>query len=50
MNLTNINIREKEFHNKLQSKDKGRFENAFYKSLYNINKDFFSYRALIGLI
>ena len=43
MNLTNINIREKEFHNKLQSKDKGRFENAFYKSLYNINKDFFSF-------
>ena len=41
MSLTDINIREKEFHNKLQSKTKGRFENIFYKSLYNINEDFF---------
>ena len=36
MSLTEINIREKEFHNKLQSKASGRFENIFYKSLYNI--------------
>ena len=43
MSLTEINIREKEFHNKLQSKNKGRFENVFYKSLYNINEDFFSH-------
>ena len=43
MSLTDINIREKEFHNKLQSKTKGRFENIFYKSLYNINEDFFSH-------
>ena len=43
MGLTDINIREKEFHNKLQSKKVGRFENIFYKSLYNINEDFFSY-------
>ncbi|MDC3104455.1 class I SAM-dependent methyltransferase [Candidatus Pelagibacter bacterium] len=43
MSLTEINIREKEFHNKLQSKASGRFENIFYKSLYNINEDFFSY-------
>ena len=43
MSLTDINIREKEFHNKIQSKTKGRFENIFYKSLYNINEDFFSH-------
>ena len=42
MSLTEINIREKEFHNKLQSQNNGRFENIFYKSLYNINEDFFS--------
>ena len=35
MSLTDINIREKEFHNNLQSQTKGRFENVFYKSLYN---------------
>ena len=40
MNLTNINLREKEFHNKLQSKKKGRFENIFYKALYNLYEDF----------
>ena len=43
MSLSDINIREKEFHNNLQSQTKGRFENIFYKSLYNINEDFFSY-------
>ncbi len=43
MGLTDINIREKEFHNNLQSQTKGRFENIFYKSLYNINEDFFSH-------
>tara|TARA_B100001250_G_scaffold408066_1_gene429841 strand:+ start:537 stop:1280 length:744 start_codon:yes stop_codon:yes gene_type:complete len=43
MNLTEINIREKNFHNKLQSQKKGRFENIFYKAIYNINEDFFSY-------
>ena len=42
MSLTEINIREKEFHNELQSKKNGRFENIFYKSIYNINEDFFS--------
>ena len=36
MNLTNKNIREKKFHNELQSKKKGRFENVFY-ILYEIN-------------
>ena len=40
MNLTNINLREKEFHNKLQSKKKSRFENIFYKALYNLYEDF----------
>ena len=40
MNLTKINLREKKFHNELQSKNKGRFENIFYKALYNIYKDF----------
>ena len=40
MSLTEINIREKNFHNELQSKKKGRFENIFYKALYNIHEDF----------
>tara|TARA_A100001011_G_C14230727_1_gene808682 strand:- start:331 stop:1074 length:744 start_codon:yes stop_codon:yes gene_type:complete len=41
MSLTETNLREKEFHNKLQSNDKGRFENIFYKAIYNLNEDFF---------
>ena len=43
MNLSEINIREKDFHNKLQSQKRGRFENIFYKALYNISEDFFDY-------
>ena len=43
MRLTDINIREKDFHNKLQSKKKGRFENIFYKAIYNCSEDFFKY-------
>ena len=43
MTLTEINIREKKFHNELQSQKKGRFENVFYKAIYNINEDFFNY-------
>ena len=43
MNLTEVNLREKEFHNKLQSKKKGRFENIFYKALYNMHEDFKGY-------
>jgi ubiquinone/menaquinone biosynthesis C-methylase UbiE len=43
MNLTETNIREKEFHDKLQSQEKGRFENIFYKAIYNLSKDFFKY-------
>ena len=40
MSLTEINLREKEFHNKLQSKKKKRFENIFYKALFNMYEDF----------
>ena len=40
MNLTKINLREKKFHDKLQSKKDGRFENIFYKALYNMYEDF----------
>ena len=43
MNLTEINLREKKFHNTLQSKKKSRFENIFYKALYNLYEDFNSY-------
>ncbi len=42
-NLSEINLREKEFHNKLQSRSKGRFENIFYKAIYNLSEDFFLY-------
>ena len=43
MILSEKNIREKEFHNKLQSKTNGRFENIFYKAIYNSNEDFFRF-------
>ena len=43
MRLTDINLREKEFHNKLQSRSKGRFENIFYRALYNMYEDFNTY-------
>ena len=46
MQLTDKNIREKNFHNKLQSKSKGRFENIFYKAIYNSNVDFFNFLKL----
>ena len=46
MNLTDKNKREKEFHNKLQSEKKGRFENIFYKAIFNSNEDFFAYLKL----
>jgi hypothetical protein len=35
MKLSDINLREKEFHDKLQSKEDGRFENILYKAIYN---------------
>ena len=41
MKLTEINIREKKFHDSLQSKKGGRFENIFYKAIYNSGEDFF---------
>ena len=43
MNLTDKNIREKEFHNKLNLSKKARFENIFYKALYNLFDDFYNY-------
>ena len=43
MKLSEENIREKKFHNELQSKQTGRFENIFYKAIYNANEDFFNY-------
>ena len=46
MSYTDKNIREREFHNKLQSKSKGRFEDIFYKAIYNSNEDFFNFLRL----
>jgi len=43
MSLTKENLREKKFHNELQSKPKGRFENIFYKALGNTWEDFFKF-------
>ena len=43
MSLTEINLREKKFHNELQSKSKGRYEDIFYKALYGMYKDFNTY-------
>ena len=47
MNLTEKNLREKKFHNELQSRPKGRFENIFYKALHNLSDDFFRNLKLI---
>ena len=41
MSLTEKNLREKNFHNELQSRPKGRFENVFYKALANVWTDFY---------
>ena len=41
MSLTEKNLREKDFHNELQSRPKWRFENIFYKSIANIWEDFY---------
>ena len=43
MTLSDQNIREKEFHNRLQSNSKGRFENIFYKAIFNAWEDFYSF-------
>jgi|TARA_B100001059_G_C17762561_1_gene543699 ubiquinone/menaquinone biosynthesis C-methylase UbiE len=46
MELTEKNLREKEFHNKLQAKSSGRFENVFYKAITNAWEDFYNYLKL----
>ena len=46
MNLTDQNQREKDFHNELQSQPRGRFENIFYKAIFNSNEDFFKFLEL----
>jgi len=40
MSLSDTNIREKEFHNKLHSSGNPRPENKFYKALHNLYEDF----------
>ena len=46
MSLTEENLREKKFHNELQSNTKGRFENIFYKALNNTWEDFYKYLSI----
>ena len=43
MKLSDINLREKEFHNRLHEGGKFRKENIFYKAIYNLYEDFYSY-------
>lgn len=43
MKLSKKNIRERDFHDKLQSKSTGRFENIFYKAMYNSSEDFYDF-------
>tara|TARA_B100001093_G_scaffold463492_1_gene479599 strand:- start:4039 stop:4779 length:741 start_codon:yes stop_codon:yes gene_type:complete len=43
MTLSEINIREKKFHDKLQTGEGYRKENIFYKALFNLFKDFNNY-------
>ena len=43
MSLSEINIREKNFHNKLIAEGNNRSENKFYKALHNLYLDFFDY-------
>ena len=43
MTLTDQNLREKKFHDELQSKSKGRFENIFYKAIINAWEDFYDF-------
>ena len=40
MSLSEINIRERKFHDGLHSSGKQRTQNKFYKALYNLYKDF----------
>jgi|TARA_B110001452_G_scaffold250702_1_gene239159 ubiquinone/menaquinone biosynthesis C-methylase UbiE len=46
MRLSEKNLREKKFHNELQSKSTGRFENIFYKAIINAWEDFYKYLKL----
>ncbi|MDA8822804.1 class I SAM-dependent methyltransferase [Candidatus Pelagibacter bacterium] len=46
MDLSEKNLREKHFHNELQSEPTGRFENVFYKAIANAWEDFFKYLKL----
>ena len=46
MTLTDQNLREKKFHDELQSKSKGRFENIFYKAIINAWEDFYNFLNL----
>ena len=46
MALSDQNLREKEFNNKLQSNSKGRFENIFYKAIKNAWDDFYNFLNL----
>ena len=41
MDLSEINRREKEFHDELHILNKRRFQNKFYKAIYNLYEDFF---------
>tara|TARA_B100001996_G_scaffold300730_1_gene241208 strand:+ start:108 stop:842 length:735 start_codon:yes stop_codon:yes gene_type:complete len=40
MGLTEINVREKDFHNKLHSSGDPRAQNKYYKALHNLYEDF----------
>ena len=42
MDLSEINRREKEFHDELHILNKRRFQNKFYKAVYNLYEDFFN--------
>jgi ubiquinone/menaquinone biosynthesis C-methylase UbiE len=42
MDLSEINRREKEFHNELHILNKKRFESKFYKAAYSLYEDFFN--------
>ncbi len=43
MKLTDTNLREKDFHNKLHGSGEARSQNKYYKALYNLFEDFLSY-------
>lgn len=43
INLSDKNIRERKFHDKLHSNSKSRFENIFYKAIINAWQDFYDH-------